>query len=408
MSCDLILKPGPLGAVAWSVVDRRDGKRVHEGRLAADESLDGALTGSVDRTLILLPGEHVHLARLAIPARSEREARQAAPFLVEDEIASRLAETTVLPGPRGGDERRWIAAVDSALLMQWRDRLVPLAIRPAHVIPDSLVAAEPGAALTLYDRGDAVLFAHDPDSDSGSGAGPVAGVMDTALFGSVIQPLVKAAGSGEIAVSRSLGLTGANFRAIGQGGIDMRASAVPAERLATLPRLLGDALVSTFDGAALIRPLRRPAMMAAGLLLAFCLLIGGETAYFRLQADRFEAATIDQFNHAIPDFGRPVIAAEAERFLADRVARLEGTGPSVFLQLLAALDELTAESERVRVDHVRFDPARGALSVGATYTDFSDFDALSARAERLGLRLEDGGAREGTSGIEGEFVVRLP
>ncbi|OLF71060.1 hypothetical protein AWH62_13455 [Maricaulis sp. W15] len=406
MSLDLILKPGPQDSVGWSVVDRRTQARLRDGRLEASETLDAATVGAVDRTVILLPGEHVHLSRLAIPARSEREARQAAPYLVEDEIAARLADTTVLPGPRAEDDQRWVAAIDAALLSQWRERLAPLVVRPAFVVPDSLVAAEPGAALTLYDRGDAVLFAYDPDIEIS--AGPIAGAMDAALFGAVIQPLAQAAGSGEIAVSRSLGLTGANFRAIGQGEMDLRASAMAPERLSALPRLFGEALVSTMDWSALIRPLRRPALMAAGLLVAFCTLLGGETVYFRLQAARFETATIAQFNHAIPDFGRSVIAAEAERFLSERVARLEGTGSSAFLQLLAALDDLTAESDRIRIDHVRFDPTRDALSVGATYTDFSDFDALSARAARLGLRLDDGGAREGTSGIEGEFVVRLP
>jgi general secretion pathway protein L len=407
MSQDLILKPVRGGGVAWSIVDRGHRARLQEGRLAADESLPEAALDAVTRTLILLPAEDLHLARLSIPARSEREARLAAPYLLEDELASRLDETTVLPGPRRAeDDRRWVVALDSALLADWRARLAGLAIRPAYLVPDSLVAIEPGAALTLYDRGDSILFAYDPDAENP--ASPLAGVMDTALFGSVIQPLVQAAGSGTVAASRSLGLTGANFRAIGQGELDLRASGLDDALLTALPRLFGEGLASGFDGAALMRPLRRPLAMAAGLLLAFCLLMAGEALYYRFQAERFETATVAVFNHAVPDLGRPVIAAEAERLLADRLARLEGNGQSAFLQLVTALDDLTADSERIRIDHVRFDPAGGRLSVGATYSDFSDFDALSARADLLGLRLEDGGAREGSAGIEGEFVVRLP
>lgn len=406
MSQDLILKPTRGGAIAWSVVDRIGGTRLHDGRLSSGESLPDGIAGAVDRTLVLLPGEQVHLTRLAIPAKSERQARQAAPFLLEDELASRLAETTILPGPRADDGTRWVVAVATDLLDDWHEALAPLIVRPAFIVPDSLVAAEPGAALTLYDRGDAILFAHDPDA--AEPVRPLAGVMDTALFGSVVQSLVKAAGSGEIAVSRSLGLTGSNFRSIGQGGIDLRASAIDATRLAALPRLLGDSLASTMDWSALMRPLGRPLLMAAGLLLAFCLLLGGETIYYRLQAERFEEATLAEFNHAVPDFGRAVIPAEAERLLRARVERLSGDGQSAFLQLVTALDELTDGNDRVRIDHVRYDPARSALSVGATYSDFSDFDDLNARAEQLGLRLDDGGARESTAGIEGEFVMRLP
>jgi len=406
MSQDLILKPTREGAIAWSVVDRRAATRLHEGRLAPGDSLPDGVANWVDRTLVLLPGEQVHLTRLAIPAKSERQARQAAPFLLEDELASGLAETTILPGPRSDDDHRWVVAVATVLLDDWRQALDPLIVRPAFVVPDSLVAAEPGAALTLYDRGDAILFAHDPDSEAP--ARPLAGVMDTALFGSVVQSLVKAAGSGEIAASRSLGLTGANFRAIGQGGIDLRASAMEAGRLAALPRLFGDSFASTMDWSALVRPLRRPFLMAAGLLLAFCLLIGGETIYYRVQAERFETATLAEFNHAMPEVGRAVIPAEAERLLRTRVEHLSGDGQSAFLQLVTALDELTDGNDRIRIDHLRFDPARSALSVGATWSDFSDFDDLNARADQLGLRLEDGGARESSTGIEGEFVMRLP
>jgi general secretion pathway protein L len=61
----------------------------------------------------------------------------------------------------------------------------------------------------------------------------------------------------------------------------------------------------------------------------------------------------------------------------------------------------------VRIDHIRFDRARSELSVSALYTDFSDFDALNARAEALGIRLDDGGARESGNAIQGEFTVRL-
>ena len=104
-----------------------------------------------------------------------------------------------------------------------------------------------------------------------------------------------------------------------------------------------------------------------------------------------------------------MIPAEAERLLGDGLARLGGgeTGSS-FLQLMAALSELTEGNEAVRIDHVRFDRARSELLVSALYTDFADFEALNARAQTLGVVLSDGGARQSGAAIEGEFTVRLP
>ena len=72
-----------------------------------------------------------------------------------------------------------------------------------------------------------------------------------------------------------------------------------------------------------------------------------------------------------------------------------------------ALAELTAGSETVRIDHVRFDRARSELLVSALYADFADFETLNARAEALGIVLADGGARQSQNAIEGEFTVRL-
>ena len=90
------------------------------------------------------------------------------------------------------------------------------------------------------------------------------------------------------------------------------------------------------------------------------------------------------------------------------LARLGGgADTSSFLSLAAALVSLTEDNERVRIEHLRFDQSRGELRVSAIYTDFADFDALSAAAERLGVQLQDEGAREGDAGLQGEFLLRV-
>ena len=405
MSRDLILALHESGRVDWSIIDRRDGQRLHEGYAAAGEALEIDALDSVERTLCLLPSETVYLTRLDLPARSEREARQAAPFLVEDEIASPLEATAVMPGPRGSDGRRWVMAADKARVEDWIERIEPVAVRPLHVLPDCLAAADREAVLTLFDRGDMVLFTY---SDEAIQPGqPAGGALDGSLFGSLAGPLVQAAGEGEIAASASLGLTGENFRALERQEIDRLASALPEAELAALPPFFGDRFRSTFDWSSFVRPMIRPAWLAAALLLGFIALIAGEGMYYRLQAERFDEATVAEFRAAVPEVQRTVIPAEAERLLGDRLAGLGGGGTSSFLQLTSALAELTSGNEQVRIDRIRFDQTRAALSVSAVYTDFGDFDALDREAGRIGLRLEDGGARESGGEIRGEFTVRL-
>lgn len=405
MSQDLILRLDGQGGLHWSVVERATGRRLQAGEAGPEETPDLSAFAGIDRTLVLLPSEDVFLGTIDLPARGEREARQAAPFMIEEALASPLSTTEVIPGPRGEDGRRWVMAADRDSLAAWAARIDAVAVRPVHVLADCVATAERDVALTLYDRGDAILWLYGAAArEPGQPAG---GAMDHRLFDPVIGALVEGAGSGTVAVSASLGLAGENFRQVERREIDLAASALPEEFIAAMPPILGERLRGRFDWGGLLGPLRRPLALAVGLLVAFCALMAGEGLYYRLQAARFDAASVAEFRAAVPEVTRRVIPAEAGRLLRARLAGLGGGETSPFLQLMAALAELTAETDTVRIDHVRFDQARSALSVSALYTDFADFDALNARAENLGIVLDDGGARESGSAIQGEFTVRL-
>ena len=405
MSQDLIIRLEASGRAVWSVVDRESGERTVSGAAGPDEELTVSGTDAVDRTLVLLPSELIFLTTLDLPARSEAEARQAAPFMIEDELASRLADTQVVPGPRGQNRLRWVAAADRECVAEWTARIASVAVRPVHVVPDCAAGAELDVAISLFDRGDSVLWMHGAQTRKpGMASG---GAVDARLFNSVIGPLVRSAEGGPVAVSASLGLAGENFRQVPRGDLDVRASALPEVVVSGFPALLGERLRSRLDWPGLTGPLRRPAILAAAVLLAFCALVAGETAYYRYQSGRFDAATVAEFRAAVPGVDRAVFPAEAERLLDARLAAIGGGETSPFLQLMAGLTELTADSDSIRIDHVRFDRSRAELSVSALYSDFSDFDALNERARTLGLSLSDGGARESGRAIQGEFTVRL-
>ncbi|MGK0265820.1 MAG: general secretion pathway protein L [Maricaulis sp.] len=405
MSDDLILQPRTDGRVIWSVIDRQSGARRGGGVCAAGDALTLAATETVTRTLCLLPSEQVFVSRIELAAKGDAEARQAAPFMIEDELASRLEDTLVLAGPRDEAGRRRVLAAASDVVAGWLDRLGPVLVRPVHTLPDCLAIGDLGAGLSLYDRGDAVLYRF---GEAAHLAGkPAGGAIDPQIFGRVVSALVRQAGNGRIAVSPALGLTGENFTGLRCGELDLAASALPDSLLQELPALFGEMWRSTLDWTSVGKPMRRAGWLAACAALGFALLLGGEAMYFQHQAQRFDTASLALFQHTVPDVTRRIVPAEAERILQARIAGLGGGDASSFLQLTAALAELVAQNERVRIDHLRFDQARGELSVSAIYSDFSDFDALSQQAARLGLQLRDGGARESDGGIEGEFVVAI-
>ena len=219
---------------------------------------------------------------------------------------------------------------------------------------------------------------------------------------------MKQAGQGQIAVSASLGLAGVNLTALDDEDLDRSASRLEDELLHALPPLFGDRLRSTFDWSALLRPMRRPAVLAGAALFGFGLLLGGEAIYLRHQADRFDEASLTLFRQTFPDVTASLVPASARRILDQRLAGLTGNRDGVsFLTLSAALADLTRDNDRIRIDHLRFDRNRAELTVSAIYTEFSDFDALGRQAADMGLILDDQGTREGDRGIEGDFVLRL-
>lgn len=404
MSQDLVIHLRDDGRVNWSILARENGERLTAGAAHLD-ALPELPAAEISRTILLLPAERVFASQIEVPARSEREARQAAPFLIEDELASSLDSTRIVTGTKTADGRRWVFAVEDSWIEAIIHQLAPLISRPLHILPDALAAADEDAALTLFDRDGHVLFWYGESArELAQQAG---GAVDPVLFNHIAHTLVGGASGGQIKVSPTLGLTGPGFVAAAREDLDLRTRHFKDSFLASLPPLAGEGWLSTLDWGAWLKPLRRAGMAAAALAFGFAALFIGEGVYYRIQADRFDTASIEVFRQAVPEVTRRVIPAEAERLLRDRITALGGGESSSFLQLTSALAQLIEGNERVRVEHIRFDQSRGELRVSAVYTDFADFDALSAAGEAMGISLQDEGAREGTDGLQGEFVVRL-
>ena len=134
MSQDLILRLEEAGRLHWSVIERASGRRLHDGVADGELAELPVPLDAVNRTLVLLPAQSVFLAEIDLPARGDRDAQQAAPFAIEDELAAGLDDTHVVPGPRQETGRRWVMAARRDQVEAWRARVDALAVRPVHVL----------------------------------------------------------------------------------------------------------------------------------------------------------------------------------------------------------------------------------------------------------------------------------
>lgn len=423
----LILQP-PSSAMRdpdtrWSVVRR--GAIIAEGRVEPGANLQAPADMAIERAVMVLPSEDVFIRRLPVPGQSERDARRAAPFLIEDQIAQPLDDVEVSLGPVGSDGARWLAAVDHGLLKRWREMLPGLGVAQLHTVPDGLLLAGHGSDLTVMGYGDRVVFqtrAGDLGATTAEQASrdldaalsdPVCGAIEPHLLAPVLAGLGRRVSLRTALLSPELdpgSLASADaslsVNRIEAPDLRLAAAALPVETLGALPAIFGDAFAAKLDWSGMLQPWRWAAALALVAVLSGAGLLTGQAVYLDDRASRYEAATEEQFRQLFPDARIVNVSAQMRQALSS----LSGGSPSGagFLPLASVLAQVISDVDGVQVDSLRYDASRGELSVTALYSGFGDFERLRQAAEARGAVLEDGGARQSATGVAGEFTVRLP
>ena len=407
----------------WALVE--DGAITARGALQAGAAPQLPAEAAPRHVVALMPSETVFLRRLAVPGGSERDARRAAPFLIEDQLGQALEAVSVDIGPKGDDAARFVMAVETGLRDHWRRIAAGLAIKPVYAVPDAMVIPSNGADLVVHAFGDRVLVqtprgdlgddsraveqARDPEA---AGAEPVIAAFERALADAVLPALATRLNPRRLIVSEGLdpglaapdGAPVALKRTPAPDLLALAASLDPAA-FEPLPAFLGAGLASGFDWEQALKPWRTAAALALAAVLGAAGLNAIQAIILEQRAQAYEQARLETFQAAFPET-RPV---NIEVQLRRRLAAVGGADASGgFLELASALSAILSEVDGVRVDSLRYDDERGGLAVSALYRDFGDFEALRAAAQTRDLVLEDGGARQSADGVEGEFTVRLP
>ena len=408
--------------LTWSVI--RSGAVIAEGFLAQGAVLDLPLTVQIAHAVLLLPAEEVFVRRLPVPGQSERDARRAAPFLIEDHLAQGLEDVQVALGPVEADGARWLTAVDSTRLKTWREMLSGVTVKPVYALVDALALDGQGADLAVVGYGDRIVFQTQAGDLNAVGSGPardldaaladpVCGAIEPHLFAPVLSGLGRRLNPRRVLLSpdldpSALTASDASMSASRMDAPDLRlaAASVSVARLASLPRVFGDDFVTSIDWAGLLKPWRWAAALALTALISATALMAVQAAYLDDRARRYDAAQAEAFRTLFPEARIVNVSAQMRQALNTmRGGAEDGAG---FLPLAAALADILRDVEAVRVNSVRFDASRGELSVSAEYSGFGDFERLRSAAEARGVVLEDGGARQSAAGVSAEFTVRLP
>lgn len=404
MSRDLIVYLRANCALDWSIIDDATTQTGLTGHVGSDEALSLPDIQDCDRTFVILPSECVFVTRISLPTRSSRAARQAAPFLIEDELGASLDETQVCLGPAAPDGQRLVYALSKDMASSWRDRLAPILGKSVYTIADCGLIETPHADLTLRLEQDRVLYAYG--SASVDNTIRMGGALPLSMFDLIGEELIAGAKGGYVSASRDLNLSAKATDDVDDTGLDALAHRLSDATLKLFPVVFESRAGSRLDWSSITGPFRRAAQLAAVVVVLVTALYAGEALYLRHQTNQFDSATVAAVQAQLPNIGGQLDPTRAQRIVGQRMASANtGDDQSGFLVLTAILAELTASQSGVSVDHIRYDSGRGELAVTAIYQAFSDFDAMSENAAQRGVRLRDLGSRETERGIEGEFSI---
>lgn len=132
MSATLVLLGGeaPDAPMSWLRVRRSDRAVLGRGSLAGG----GQAPQGTNDCILVLRGAEVQIRALELPAKTEAQARGAAAFAFEGQIADEAGKAVYAIGAGGPDNRRLVAAIDRQRLSAWI-----ASCRAANAIPRSIL-----------------------------------------------------------------------------------------------------------------------------------------------------------------------------------------------------------------------------------------------------------------------------
>jgi general secretion pathway protein L len=368
----------PQSALTWLVVSE-NGQVRSEG--SGDlEALETAAEGDV---VLVLSGTEITAHEVAITARSEGQAQAAAPFAVEDRLASDLDELHIvlLPERRRGVEhrQRTVLAVSRTVMDIWTEAASEAGLSFAGIVPDYLLVPTDDDAARLIEVDGRILLRHG-------------------LWGAAIDP-----GMPQEFLDAVLAQRDAEPVRSRASAEEMRAE-MAREAIGAMPCLLsgpyGVRRQASAERAFPWRGLVAASLALVALLIGQNLLVASDLSG---KAREMEAEAERRFRAFYPEISE---VRNLRAQIRERAVGAEGGQPT-FLVLSAALALAMENHPELEIDFVRFNAETGEMTSSVFFTDYDDFAGFRSRVEAAGVVFEEGGSQQAGRRRAGNFTVRL-
>lgn len=378
---------------AW----RHDAKlgEVREGD-GAESLLDAGVVAEASAA-VLVPGAWVSLRRAVVPSRNDAQARLAAGFALEDELARDLDEEHIAVGPYDAGARL-TAVIDRTRLRDALTALADLGVEPRAMVPEPLTLAPltPSAAVVAVTP-DAVVI----------GCGAEGGyALEPELAGELLDALLPVDQPVEIwsapaaAPELDWGARTVANRALTPS--DMLASQAEIAHSGEALNLLQGAFAPKTAMGAQVKAWAPAAALAAGVALLQLASVALEAQTLEREARAVEARAEARLREALPGVTR-IVNPRAQ--LRAGLQSAQSGGGSAFLRQSAQLAEVVADFDGVEIDSLRFDADRNETAVTLLYDGFESIDAVREALVARGVPTKPGASRQRADKIAGDLTV---
>lgn len=344
---------------------------------------------------VFLNGLDVLGLSVSIPARNEKEARRAAPFAIEDELAETVEESHVALADADRDNPaapREVNVVSAQAMTELTKSLAAQGFDEAELVaahsllPQNNVLIEaPGLVLgRLNGRG----FALDPSLGRDVLIGITKAHSEIEINGAqVARAMERPAQGAGLSSLEALLIQLAKWAEAGQPYIRLRQGGYEARRHVDM------------DGFGRWK--------LAGIIAAVAMIGWFATVILETNAMNNRAASLDNLSEEFSRVGWPELNGNVQQALA--TARTSaGDGAPGFMNLLdgtAALYDALAQVEGSELRSLRYDRTRRQMTASVAFQSFADVDRLTAILNSGALVARSGDARQSGTKVIGDLTL---
>jgi len=329
-----------------------------------------------DKVTLFVAGTEVSILSAVLPVRSENEARRAAPFAIEDEIATSIDDIHIALGPATGDIQSprvlHVISVETmkafAAVLSDRPQLrgAQLVAPQSVLLPGQAFESDGDILANTDGRAFSLKSTMPTDLRQAllSGVDPVS-VSKTELMEALIENSTNA-----------------------EGIVDLRQGPFRNRRGGELPSL---------------KQWRLSGGLAAALALAWGIYSVLDISAMRTQRDQIESSIASAYKRALPDEPEPTNYVRA---VSRAVNGQAGAGEVSFRDASAALYTALGNIPDAQLLSLRYDREDRALVASIAYAAYGDDTVLKNALVETGFAIGLGDARQERAGVIGEVTLK--